>query len=170
MTNSQLSLSPRALVSLIAGLTGGYPNPDDPEPVGPWGPVIRQALERVRLAALNPQPLPPRLAVARELGEALVSQVVALQALAEALPGEARGSVQSYASGLISRFIDDCGNGRIVIKIPKHGPWPPNPDEPKPIGPEELALIGAGLASAAALHPDFGAAGARLMELGLGQM
>ncbi|EYB68166.1 hypothetical protein DEIPH_ctg026orf0075 [Deinococcus phoenicis] len=34
MQDSQLSLSSRTGVTLIGGLTGGYPNPDDSESLG----------------------------------------------------------------------------------------------------------------------------------------
>jgi hypothetical protein len=51
--------------SALAELTDCFPNPEDPEPIGPWGPVIRL----LDLVSLNPQPLPP--AGGPEIGTAL---------------------------------------------------------------------------------------------------
>lgn len=48
----EITVPTSALVKLFDYL----PNPDDPDPVGPAGPVIR-GLDWV---LLNPQPLPPR--------------------------------------------------------------------------------------------------------------
>ena len=178
MTISKLNMPAKTLVSLVNHLIGAYPNPDDPEPIGPWGPIVRKALEHYRVvfgpqpepwhwAALNPQPLPPRMVVAVGLARALVDQVSALEEFSKALPGESQQSVASYSSGKIKRFIDDCGNGILVILVPKHGPFPPSDDEPKPIGPEELIVIGAQLANAAVIHQDFEAAGIALIEMGM---
>jgi hypothetical protein len=51
--------------SALAELIDCFPNPEDPEPIGPWGPVIRL----LDLVSLNPQPLPP--AGGPEIGTAL---------------------------------------------------------------------------------------------------
>src|SRR5205814_2071192 len=59
-TNSSFTLSARALLSLFGG-SSGLPNPDDSNPPGPWGPVIRRAEERVR-DVLGPSPDPWRQA------------------------------------------------------------------------------------------------------------
>lgn len=134
MNGSNISLSHKTLVRLVSHLAGLYPNPDDPDPI-PWGPVIRKALERVRWAAgplpdpwvwaaLNPQPLPPRYAAAVALGQAVVDQVGSLEEMAQALPEGSRDSIAAYTKGFIGRFVDDCGNGHIVIRIPKGGPYP----------------------------------------------
>lgn len=81
-----ITLSRKQFVRLVTSLTGlgDYPNPDDPLPDGPWGPIIRETIygrtgysaARSGLAEagpqpqpwrtqwesvlLNPQPLPPR--------------------------------------------------------------------------------------------------------------
>ena len=167
----------KILVSLVSRLTDAYPNPDDSNPIGPWGPIIRKTVERFRRvygpqpepwvwAALNPQPLPPRFVMAIALAQTMIDQISSLGELAKALPEASQESVASYSSGLIKRFIDDCGNGIIVIHIPR-GPFPPSDDEPKPIGPEELIVIGAQLANAATIHQDFETAGIALIEMGL---
>ena len=89
----------RALRSLVSEFISGLPDPDNPQPPGPWDPVIRKALVRLKdrlgpspdpwrvfgpwpesgragpspdpwqLVALNPQPLPPRMLFAVTLAE-----------------------------------------------------------------------------------------------------
>ena len=174
MTLTHVQHSSKALATLVSHLTEYFPAPDDVEPRGPIGPIVRKALERFgphpepwSWAALNSHPLPPRVAFSVVLARTLVDQVESLQMLSQALPSPAGESVLAYSSTLISRFIDDCGNGVIVLHFPKHGPWPPSGDEPRPIGPEELVMIGAHLANAGAVHPEFGAGGLKLMDLGL---
>jgi len=51
-----IALSRKTLVSFVRGLLGGYPDPDGPEPSGPWGPVVRSAWRDMadQLAALYP--------------------------------------------------------------------------------------------------------------------
>ncbi|WP_156964429.1 hypothetical protein [Methylocapsa aurea] len=131
----EYTISDRALVALVTQLTGGYPNPDDTSPPGPWGPVIRQALERLRRAsgpvpdpwlevALNPQPLPPKAAFATAFAQQIVDRVLVLQDVADAMPrqGEQQGII--IVSGYISRFVDDyCGTG-FRFKWPFPGPRP----------------------------------------------
>lgn len=178
----------KAFTSFVSTLINGYPNPEDPDPPGPWGPVIRRALERIRLvagphpdpwswAALNPQPLPPRLAFVVAFTRETIEKVSSLHELAEALPEDAQGHAQQAASGLMARFIDDCGNGRIPPWRRWPFPWPPRREEmEEAINPAELVVIGAQLAAAAStvaserLQRDLGEAGNKLMEAGLAQM
>jgi hypothetical protein len=179
MTNTPLSVSARTLVSFLGNLTDLFPGPGDPEPTGPWGPIIRQAWDDLRYGP-HPEPwrwgapdltsLAPRAVSSLALARAFVAQLAELQALAGALPDDLQSGVQRHIGSLISRFADDCGNGVIIIHPPKHGPWPPGDGEPKPIGPKEQVMIGAHLVAAGGVHPDLEAAGARLMERGLGQL
>lgn len=39
-------ISPQKLNTLASTILGAYPNPDDPQPPGPWDPVIKGVLER----------------------------------------------------------------------------------------------------------------------------
>lgn len=181
MTAPSLDHRSQLLVALIGGHFGLTSDPDGPE-VGtndPWGPIIAQAYDHVRALygpqpepwrldrfALNPQPLPPRWMVAGALALALTEQTARLQELAQALQSELQESVQAHRADLITRFVDDCGNGQIVIHLPKHGPFPPRDDEPRPIGPAEQVVIGA-LLSAAWSQPDLQAAGLQLLGDGL---
>lgn len=179
--SENVNISRQALFSLVGALTG-YPNPDDPnEPRGPWGPVIRQVRDKLhvmgpqpepwRAVTLNPQPLPPRWAAASALAEVMLDRVDQLEMMASALPKEAGASVRNYSSDMLRRFVDDyCGNGIIVIRIPRHGPFPPGDDEPKPIGPLELLVMGIKFIGAAERSRDLSAAGEKLIEVGLQRM
>ena len=168
--SDQFTFSKRALVSLVSEFINGYPNPDDPQPPGPWDPVIRRALEAMRhrlgpepdpwrgqmgphpdpwragklssldWVLLNPQPLPPRYAYAASLAEAVAGSVSAYFELDEALPSEMQGRMSEFATMRLSTFIDDCGNGR----IPRWPfPWPPPwQGEFDPISPVEMLVVG----------------------------
>ena len=130
-------------VSFAAQLSNIYnPNPDDPEPSGPWGPVVRQAFESSKLSwiMLNPQPLPPREIIAINIAREVISRALLMQEIGNNLnrEGEERGII--IVSGFISRFIDDCGNGIVKIKIPHRGIPEPGPDPV--ITPVELILMG----------------------------
>lgn len=64
------SIPAESVVSFIRDLIGSYPNPEDPQPPGPWDPIIRAALERIirfgplpdPWLAMGPHPDPWRLA------------------------------------------------------------------------------------------------------------
>ena len=74
--------------------------------------------------ALNPQPLPPRLAFMLAVARAVINRAELLQELADAVQrsGEQRGII--IVGGYISRFSDDwCGNG-FRLKYPFPGPRP----------------------------------------------
>ncbi len=49
---NQAVLTSSALLSLF-GASSGLPNPDDSNPIGPWGPVMRRAGERVAAVPLD---------------------------------------------------------------------------------------------------------------------
>lgn len=174
----EIRIPRKAFVSMVSLLTSGYPDPEDDNPPGPWDPVIRKALARIRFgphpdpwawAALNPQPLPPRAAIAAALAQEVVDSLGSLQVLAEDLPKEGQGAGRSH----LLRFIDDCGNGRIPFPWP--WPWPPRRNE-RELGAVELVVIGAHLANAArgfadsSLQKDLEEGGARLIEMGVSQM
>ncbi|MDM7922295.1 MAG: hypothetical protein QUS14_08330, partial [Pyrinomonadaceae bacterium] len=74
-TKAVSKLTPSHLYAVIHGLAGYKPNPEDDNPPGPWGPVIRIALRAVErfgpfpepwradghLRDLGPDPIPWRL-------------------------------------------------------------------------------------------------------------
>ena len=128
----EFAMSRTTFVSFISHLVDGYPNPEEPMPPGPWDPVIRRALERAILrfgplpdpwrpsmldrVALNPQPLPPKVALAVTLAEEVVDRAVLIDQVAggDNAPGPSAGT--KY----IADFIEDwCGTR------PKRPPRPP---------------------------------------------
>ena len=124
---------------------------------------------------LNPQPLPPRVAFAVALSQALVDNIGSLRDLATLLPEELQGRALEGASSRLSQFIDDCGNGRVPRKWPF--PWPPRRgDESELLGPADLVVIGAQLAQLAAtvgderLQQELAEGGAKLIETGMAQL
>ncbi len=74
--------------------------------------------------ALNPQPLPPRIAFLASVAQEVIGRAELLQeiATATARKGEQQGII--IVSGYISRFVDDfCGTG-FRLKYPFPGPRP----------------------------------------------
>jgi hypothetical protein len=151
-----LNISVRELVGLVSELTGGtigYPDPDNPNPPGPWDPYIRKALIRLGLlgapvpdpwrpefgpgpqpwnkVALNPQPLPPKVAFAVSIAQEVIDRAALVQEVAEAMGGA--GESLGISGGMVSRFIDDCGNDKIWRKRP----FPP----PKGEGDNKLTAL-----------------------------
>lgn len=55
-TKAVSNLTPSHLYTVVQGLAGYYPNPEDDNPPGPWDPVIRIALEAVRRMGPFPEP------------------------------------------------------------------------------------------------------------------
>lgn len=157
-----------------------YPNPDDPGPYGPIGPVIRDQLLWV---LLNPQPLPPvagplpdpwrfgphpepwHLAI---LARTLIDRVVAQYQFAEVLGG----SEQSERAGATVRsYIRDVVDDWCGTRPPKWPwPWPPRADAAQ-LRPISLLVAGAQFQKAASLNnplqADFSAAADQLFETGL---
>ena len=189
-----LNISVQSIVGLVSELTGATisnPDPDSPNPPGPWDPYIRKALIRLGLifgpvpdpwvpvfgpgpqpwnrVALNPQPLPPKAALAAFIAQEVIDRALLVQEVANALGG-AQGNI---AGGMISRFIDDCGNDRLWRKRPFP---PPKGDDDNRLAPIELVMMGALFAQEAVaiadeqLRQEFRTAGARLTEMGLARL
>jgi len=187
MTETTL-ISREAIVSLVGQLTGGYPDPDNPSPPGPWDPVIRRAWERFRVAfnpgpepwawvALNPQPLPPRAAIVVSVVREVSDRAALLHEVAGALPsdGGERGII--IVGGYVSRFIEDCGNGRVKFKPPVPFPRPPRGDEEgDPLTGLDLVIMGVQFQREAAVTADeqlrevLAGAGAKLVDMGAARL
>jgi len=142
--------------SLVAELLGTQLNPvlNSPSPQ-PWGAYIRKALKQgvfgpgtqhwqyyalsqnfqasYLLAALNPQPLPPRSAFMIAVLQEVIDQVRLIHEVASAL--NQRGQEQSIiiVSGSFDKYIDDIDElcGPIIKIILKHKKWRGD-DEPIP--------------------------------------
>jgi hypothetical protein len=189
----ELPISGRKLVELVSQMTGGTsgnPDPDNPTPAGPWDPYIRKALIRMGLisgpvpdpwetvfgpspqpwsrVALNPQPLPPRVALAALIAQEVVDRASLVQEIADAL-GSAEQSQGTIGGGLVSRFIDDCGNDLLWRKRPFP---PPKGDADNLLTVLELVVMGMQFEQNAfattneQLQQEFRSAGARLAEMG----
>ncbi len=164
--SEQITIRKAALIAIFTEFLQGYPDPDDADPIGPWGPIIYETLERMRYrmgpfpepwrvgigqnrfasVMLNPQPLPPRLAYVAVLAEQLAKSVGNMYEMSEAMPSDFQGYLMEAARGRLHTFMDDCGNGR----IPKWPfPWPPRDDSTfDPLGPVEMMTIGVTLYNA----------------------
>lgn len=161
------------------------PNPEDPDPAPwPWRQLTGKAWRRVfasshvnslTWAALNPQPLPPRIQFSIALAQEVMERANLVQEMADGMSnlGEERGII--IVSGYINRFVDDICLIPAKIKLPKWwGPWPPDPD-PRWTG-LELAVIGtlfqkeARLTDHQGLQRTLHEGGERLVQAGVSRM
>jgi hypothetical protein len=193
-THASFTLNAPALLSLF-GPSSAFPNPDDSNPPGPWGPVIRRAEDRVRLV-LEPQPLPWReifgpvpdpwnevfgpfpqpwrAAFAQALAQEVVDRATLMQEVADALAHAGSSQAIIIIGGFLSRFIDDCGTGRISQRHIPHPP--PRHDGDDRLGARELVLMAAQFERSAAatshqgLRQEFARAGERLLKMGVGRL
>jgi hypothetical protein len=195
--SGHFTISKLALVSIVSEFISGYPDPDNPPPPGPWDPVIRQALEKMRIrfgprpepwrvgsvagrmdsldwVLLNPQPLPPRIAYAAALAEQVIDNANSYFDMAEAMPSEVQGHLQEFAVNRLHAFMDDCGNGR----IPKWPfPWPPRDEAPPdPLSPIEIMVMGVTFSNAGRslanehLRSVLQDVGSQMIDIAAGQM
>jgi len=127
---------PHDVAELVGSFFGATNRPDDEKPhrPGPWDPVLRSVLrtsavfgphpdpwrgtlttsvDNFSLAALNPQPLPPRIALVAALGQELIARAELIGESA------ARSGHSGAAAGYVTDLIDDwCGTP------PRRFPWP----------------------------------------------
>jgi hypothetical protein len=129
--------------------------------------------DRFTLAALNPQPLPPRAAFLAAVTEEVIDRALLMQEVADAMnqTGEQRGII--IVGGRLSQFVD--GIDELCPRIERKFP--------KPKGGIELRFSGLELLTAGAvfeqnaatvahegLRQELRNAGARLIEAGLARM
>jgi hypothetical protein len=178
-----------ALHSLVTEfITGGRPDPDNPQPPGPWDPVIRQTLTRIRdrlgphpdpwkvmssvsdlsdMVSLNPQPLPPKALFSIMLAEEVINHVSRLQEITD-IAGQSRSPARDY----MARFIDD------IELCPPYRKWPfPPPKRGETLfDPVDIVTMGVAFTHLAETVPDerlrgdIQGMGARLMEKGTARM
>lgn len=145
--DGQTKLSRSKLFILVSELINSksafIPNPEDPnppDPPWPWRHILNRALDRVQftnpgsLAALNPQPLPPRLHFSMALAQEVVERAAMMQEMADSLieNAEQRGII--IVGGYLNKFVDEICPTPPIITFPKRKwPWPPDPD-PDPSG------------------------------------
>jgi len=192
--NDTITISRTAFISILNSFIGSYPNPEgDPQPPSPWDPVIHRAFNQVRSqlgptpepwltsvsnrlnqVALNPQPLPPRLAYTTVLAQEMVNNIANLQDIAELLPEDTQTRVGDIANQRLQIFFDDyCGTP------PRKSPFPrPHHEDAEIEGfnPLELVIIGTQFEAAATtlshrgLQEALFAVGTKLVEQGTSQL
>ncbi|MEO8072327.1 MAG: hypothetical protein ABI686_03680 [Acidobacteriota bacterium] len=128
---------------------------------------------RFNLAALNPQPLPPRTAFVAAFTEEVIDRVLLMQEVADAInqTGEQQGII--IVGGRLSLLVDElCGNN-FKIKIPI--PHPKHETDDRLSG-LELIVAGAICEQNAAtvanesLRQELRNAGAKLLETGISRL
>jgi hypothetical protein len=175
-----------ALHSLVTELiTGGQPDPDNPQPPGPADPVIRKALSRFEdrmghgvpwivfgphpepwRGVFGPQPDPWRL-TAILVAEEVVDHVSRLQDIAD-IAGQSGSPAQDY----MARFVDD------IELCPPWRKWPfPPPKRGETLfDPVDIVTMGVAFTHLAETVPDerlrgdIQGMGARLMEKGAARL
>ena len=181
-SHASLVLTAPALLSLF-GVSSGVPNPDDSNPPGPWGPVVRRAEERVGAILgpfpepwrdiFSPVPDPWRAAFAQALAQEVIDRVTLMQEVADALSqaGSSHGII--IIGGMLSDFIDGCGTGRLRQG---HPPPPLHHNDDGRLSPFQLVLMAvqfkqsANEAASQGLRQELGKAGERLLEIGIGRL
>lgn len=191
-----LAIPREKLVNFVRGMVGGvvgYEDPDNPLPPGPWDPYIRKALRELiagpvpdpwtpffgpgpqpwREMSINPQ-LPPKPMLAAAVAREVIDRAVLMQEIADALQSEGQQHGIIIVGGLISRFIEDCGNDRLWPKRPIPPPHGGEPDDK--LTAFELVAMGAQFEHSAMgvadspLQQELRGAGAKLIEMGVARM
>ena len=100
-----------------------------------------------------PEFIARRIRVA-ELARAVVNHAITVDAIAQALPGEAGQALATDTAKNVALMVRGwCGNEPRPIPIPLPWPWPPIPD-PSPwrqFGPRDFAILGSELVVGAEL-------------------
>ena len=129
--------------------------------------------DRFSRVALNPQPLPPRVAFLIAFTEEVIDRVVLMQEIADGITqgGQQRGII--IVGGKLSALVDElCGNNfKIRIPVPK-----PKHDADNRLSGLELIVAGAVFEQNAAtvahegLRNELRHAGAKLTEVGIARL
>jgi hypothetical protein len=169
----------------------GRPPDDGGEisPRSPWGPIIRRAFlpllapgepipwktHHGDAISINPQPLPPRwqsiAVLAKAVSDHLESGIIFVGGMDAAQKEKALG----HAKNLVSRMIDDCGNGKFFPWKPKGG-GPILPDGGDPGWGADIMVFAlaleqeAGAVSDANLRSLLGEAAGILLQRGADQL
>lgn len=139
-----------------------------------WSEIAGPFSQPWTIAALKPQPLPPRLAFMLSLSQEVVDRVALIYEVNGGMsePGQKQGII--VVGGIISRFIDDwCGTGwRPKWPFPGPPPW----WWVEKLNGLDLIVMGtqfvdsAKIAADKLLQDQFQKAGARLNEAGMARM
>ncbi|MEJ7912922.1 MAG: hypothetical protein WKF70_07190, partial [Chitinophagaceae bacterium] len=127
-------------------------------------------------SSLNPQPLPPKWNFAIALAEEVIEKASMLQMVADSFSD--RGDQRSIiiVSGYINKFVDDICPTPPVIKVPKKGPWPPDPEPDPRWSGLDLAIMGtlfqneARMLDGAGMQHALHEAGEKLIQVGVSRL
>jgi hypothetical protein len=186
-----LQISQEQLLRFVHAIIGGAAGREDdqnPLPPGPWDPVIRVALDRMRLfepdpvpwnifgeeVALNPQPIPPGHAFVMSVAHTVIRRAELFQEIADAASHDGAQQAIIIVGGYTRRFSDDwCPTG-FKVRWPFPGPRPNwFPHELDAAG---LLVMAAQFEQAARetfsadLRKHFGDTGARFAEAGMSKI
>ena len=177
ISHAKFVLTTPALLSLF-GIKSSFPNPDDPDHPGPWGPVIRRAEDRVS-AVLGPSPDPwwrcpdPNpwgVAFAGALAEEVIDRANQMQQVADALAQTGNQRAIIIIGGFLDDYVDKCGT---VVKLPF---LPRHPHRDPRLSPFEFLVMAAQFQEAAnattneGLRQEFLRTGERLLEKGTARL
>lgn len=163
-----ITLTKLALANIFDGLIN--PNPEDPEPVGPIGPIVISPFSALAGILLNPQPLPPRVVPDpwryMTLSRILIDRSVTQYQFVEAFQAKEEINTDALQSQLFDVVDDWCGTR--PPKWPR--PWPPKLEKAQ-IRPTDLLVAAVQFQKAASLNNPlekaFQEAADRLFKAGL---
>jgi hypothetical protein len=157
-----LQIERATLFSALAALL--YPNPEDPDsPVGPRTHIGGQ--QRGALAALNPQPLPPRW----QAEVAGTVQHIEAGIRSAQFSGQAEGAMGAARTLLKATLSGWCGNEPRPFPFPAPGPTPdPDPVPWRAVEQLRAAVYMSQLARfQSPLQGDYAAGAAQLLDAAL---
>jgi hypothetical protein len=147
-----ITISRKALISILRSFIDYYPDPNNPLPSGPWDPVIRKALSQMGWK-FRPSPDPwitsfsSRTTYITILIQEIVNSIATLQDLTETLPGDFQAQIAQVANQRLQVFFDDyCGTP------PRKSPFPISylkNEVMEGFRPIELVVLGTQLEAAA---------------------
>ncbi len=120
-------LDDRKLLTLVRGMLSDRSLDYGEQPVkaGPWGAVIRIALQSMGAEAeLNPQPLPPRVAFVAGLARAVVDRVELMADIAETARADGGRPGVIIGASYLRKFTDDFCGTEFRLHDPFPGPRP----------------------------------------------
>ena len=142
----------QAVLAAIWQLAGGYPDPDDPDPPGPWDSIIRRALQQsvwlfgpradpwrqhspfgaqtdpsIEADALpHPHlPLPPRAMVFAAIAQEVADLALLMQEVADAILAQGKRRRMIIIETYIAKFVEEfCASGfRMPRPLPLRCLW-----------------------------------------------
>ncbi len=183
-TGETLNVSREKLTAFVSEMLGGTSigreDDEHPLPPGPWDPIIRKVSKQVfypsdrfKLAALNPQPLPPQAAFLAAVAEEVVDRALLMQEIGDAMSQTGEQQSIIIVGGKLSQFVD--GIDELCPRISRKFPKPKGGDSVR-FSALELLAAGAVFEQNAAsvgnenLQQELRTVGARLIEMSIERM